>query len=336
MCVPSASSKVLGNDDACTEEAFAAYQAKAIAAGQVPFGTRLEWKRALFWSATYHHALAPKTMRTIAEIAACYFGVKYFLAYVLRRRPTQEEAAHLAEAFKTSQLEVQTACAELFDDHGDLRLAAAAKAIGLTCANDASEARLVLRVRDYDRRLVDLTVADRDGLIGAVCETILGSERVLPTRGGLVATQRHAREWATDFVDNCLPAYGSRGCKRRLLGARWFQLVLVWEDETELPLCGATAGGEELAAQLGLQYPPQPPLETEKRDFGYVQLTPPPAATSGSGSEVGRLFRASAETRTALESSDEGLACLAVLDVPACRRDALPLLRMHQTDASRA
>ena len=69
---------MLGNDDACTEEAFAAYQAKAIPAGQVPFGTRLEWKRALFWSATYHHALAPKTMRTIAEIAACYFGVKYF------------------------------------------------------------------------------------------------------------------------------------------------------------------------------------------------------------------------------------------------------------------
>ena len=93
---------------------------------------------------------------------------------------------------------------------------------------------------------------------------------------------------------------------------------------------------DPLAAQLELQYPPQPPLETEKRNFGYAQLTPPPAATSGSGSEVGRLFRASAETRTALETSAEGLACLAVLDVPACRRDALPLLRMHQTDASRA
>ena len=335
MCVPSASSKVLG-DDVCTEEAFADYRAEAIAAGQLPFGTRLEWKRALFWSATYHRALFPETMRTIAGIAACYFGVKYFLAYVLRRPPTQEEAAHLAEVFKESQLEVQTASAELFDDSGDLRLAAAAKAIGLTCPRDASEARLVLRVRDYDRRPVDLTVADRDGLIGAVCETILGSERVLPTRGGLVATQRHACEWATDFVDNCLPAYGSRGCKKRLLGARWFQLVLVWDDETELPLCGATAGGKELAAQLGVQYPPQPPLAVEKRAFGYAQLTPPPAATSGSGSEVGRLFRASAETRMALESSDEGLACLAVLDVPACRRDALPLLRMHQTDASPA
>jgi len=289
VCVPSASSKVLG-DDVCTEEAFADYRAEAIAAGQLPFGTRHRRNRRLL----FRRQVLPR----------------------LRAAPA--------------------ACAELLDDSGDLRLAAAAKAIGLTCPRDASEARLVLRVRDYDRRPVDLTVADRDGLIGAVCETILGSERVLPTRGGLVATQRHALEWATDFVDNCLPAYGSRGCKKRLLGARWFQLVLVWDDETELPLCGATAGGKELAAQLGVQYPPQPPLAVEKRAFGYAQLTPPPAATSGSGSEVGRLFRASAETRMALESSDEGLACLAVLDVPACRRDALPLLRMHQTDASPA
>ena len=71
---------------------------------------------------------------------------------------------------------------------------------------------------------------------------------------------------------------------------------------------------EELAAQLGVQYPPQPPLEAEKREVGYA-LAPPPAATSGGGSEAGQLFRASAETRTALESSDEGLACLAVLVV---------------------